>query len=400
MKLAIRRILTIAFLLAIAAVIAMAFVPKPVVVEIVEVHRGPMQVTVDEEGQTRVRQRFVVSAPLAGRLHRIELEDGDQVDKDQTVLAVIAPNDPTMLDARARAEAEARVRQAEAAVQRAEALRSRARAFLEFATWERQRIAGAYERTGVSRHEFEAAMTAEQVAQQELRSEEFGHEMATFELEQARAVLLRASAEQPGDAVELFEIRAPITGRVFRVLQKSADVVQPGTPLIELGDPANLEIVIDVLSTDAVKIRPGAPVNIERWGGDKPLRGTVRLVEPSGFTKISALGVDEQRVNVVVDFQTPSEETISFGDGYRIEGRIVIWQVDDVVKAPTSALFRNQNEWSVFVCENGRATQRRVQVGQQNAMEGEILDGLAPGDMVILHPTDRIQPGSRVRPSD
>lgn len=405
--------LMIALLLLIAAAVVYAFIPKPIEVETAEVSRGPMQVTVDEDGQTRVRNRYVISAPLAGRLQRIALEEGDALERGTTVLAVITPSDPTLLDPRARAEAEARMRQAQAAIQRIEALRLRAQANLQFAQTEHERLARAYETNAASRHELDLAATALRVAEQELRAEQFAMDMAQYELEQAQAALMwstpsiesggtgaaREEATPVGAAVrESFEIRSPIDGRVFRIMQKSEAIVQPGTPLLEVGNPNDLEIVIDVLSNDAVSIQPGASVSIERWGGSTPLAGRVRTIEPSGFTKISALGVEKQRVNVIIDFDPPASPTISFGDGYRVEGRIVTWESDDVARVPSSALFRSGEQWSVFVAEAGRATLRHVRLGHRNALEAEVLDGLHPGDTVIIHPSDRVKPGARIRP--
>lgn len=408
--------------LVVAAALGYAFLPQPVEVDLAAVERGPMRVTVDEEGRTRVRERFTVSAPISGRLGRIALHAGDAVEAGVTVLSTIEPTNPVLLDVRSRAEAEAKVSAARASLNRAEAVLARARTSLEFAQRHRERIRKAGEGSAATREELDSAEVAELVASRELDAADFGRIVAQFELEQAQAALVSATAEQGSEARTAgFEIRSPITGRVLRILQESAAVVTPGTPLIELGDPGDLEIVVDVLSTDAVRVVPGAPVAIERWGGDEPLPGIVRRVEPSGFTKISALGVEEQRVNIIVDFawrvpgssggSSTSRSSLldegattrdleraasSLGDGYRIEARISIWDEPDVVKVPASALFRRGSEWCVFAVAGDRAALREVRIGRQNDREAQVIDGLAPGETVIIHPGDRVRDGGRV----
>lgn len=393
--------------LVIVSVLAFAFRPQPVAVEIAEVVRGPMQVGVEDDGQTRIRERYVVSAPLAGRLQRIMLDPGDKVIAGETLLAGIEPTDPSLLDIRALAQAEARVRMGEAALQQAQSSLERARAELDFAEKELTRVLGLYERNAIGREELDRVELRQQTAKQDVRSAEFAQDVAQFELEQARAALLhtrppgsaatQSSTEQAPPEPQL-RIISPVNGAVLRLFQESSAVVTAGTPLLEVGDPSDLEAVVDVLSTDAVQILPGAPATIERWGGGEPLRAAVRLVEPSAFTKISALGVEEQRVNVILDLLTPHEQRQSLGDAYRIEADITLWQADDVVQVPTGALFRRGQQWSVFIIENGIATERNVSIGHRNGLWAEVLEGLEAGQRVVNYPSDRVSAGKRIVP--
>ncbi len=400
MKWAVRRVLLLLVGLAVIAAIVYAFIPQPVPVDVAVIDHGSLRVTVDEEGQTRVIDRYTVSSPLAGWLRRITLDPGDPVEANFTLLATIDPVDPALLDVRAQAEAEARVQAAEANVQRTEAQLQRAQASLKFAQTELDRITSAARSEAVSIIELDRAELAVETAQQDVQSARFAREIAAFELEQARSALLRTYVRSGEPEEEpAFEIRSPITGVVLRVLQRSAGVVTAGTELLELGDLNEMEVVVDVLSNDGARIERGAPVVLEHWGGPQPLQGVVRLVEPSAFTKISALGVEEQRVNVIVDITTPLEERRSLGDGFRVEARIVLWEADNVVLVPNAALFRRGSEWAVFVVENGRAALRIVQIGQQSQTEAQVLSGLEPGETVIIHPGDRIADGVRITSS-
>jgi HlyD family secretion protein len=369
--------------------------PVPLPVESAAVGRGSLAVTVDEDGETRVRDRFVIAAPVPGRLARIRLDEGDGV----TAGDVVARMNPLPLDPRSEAEASARLDAAEAAKREADARVEQARAGLEQA---RREVARARElaRGGtISNEERERSELQETTRAKDLEAALFAARAADHNVEAARAALLApgssASPAMCADGSEgCLEIRAPVNGRVLRVLEESERVVNVGTPLLEIGDPAALEIVVDVLSTDAVKVRPGATVLVEDWGGDHPLRAHVRSIEPSGFTKISALGVEEQRVNVIADFD---DDPGALGDGYRLEARIVVWQGDDLLKVPTSALFRRAADWNVFVVAGGRARRHTVTVGHGNASYYEVKSGLSAGDLVILHPSDLIEDGTRVR---
>lgn len=392
-KLTFGRIVTLVVVLGGAAAAVYALTPKPVEVEIGVVQRAAMQVMVEEDGITRIRERYVVSAPLAGRLARVSLDPGDEVVAGQTVLATIQPTDPSLLDARAQAEAEARVRAAKAAVDRAGAAVDRAAAEVDFAEKDLKRLVEASERLAATPRELETAAFNVTIAKQDLRSAEYARDIARFELELAQSALTQARGGWENAA---FVIHAPVSGRVLRVMQQSAAVVSAGTPIIEIGDPTDLEAVVDVLSVDAVRIRPGDAVVIERWGGGAPLRGAVRLVEPAAFTKVSALGVDEQRVNVVIDILDEPHGRAGLGDGFRIEAGIVVWRDDDALVLPDSALFRRGAKWAVFVIEKDRAVIRTVNVGRRNGVQAQVLDGLTEGDRVIVYPGDRVQPGSRV----
>lgn len=380
-----------------ALLIIAALWPKSTEVDLAPVRRGPLTVTIDEEGKTRVRERFVVSAPVAGRVERIELEPGDKVVRNETVVAVFRPVDPVLLDVRTKTEAEASVQGAEAGLGAARAEREKAAAEERLAQSELARMRGLFKDDVVSRQTFESAESRARTAEEALRASEFGVTRAEHEVTMARARLLSTS-RTPGSAQRSIVIRAPITGVVLKRLRESEAVVPAGEALLELGDPRRLEIIAEFLSTDAVRIRAGNPVLIERWGGEAPLRGRVRLVEPSGFMKISALGVEEQRVNVLIDFDDPFDAWKRLGDGYRVETRVIVWQVGDALKAPTSALFRRGEEWAVFVVENERANLRTVEVGRRNGAEAEVKKGLVAGQNVIVHPSDSIADRTRVSP--
>jgi HlyD family secretion protein len=382
----------------ILAAIVYGFMPRPVEVDLAEVGRGPMRVTVDEEGKTRIRERYVVSAPLAGSLRRVQLKAGAPVVAGETVLAVIEPTDPKFLDARERAEAAARVKGAADSVQQAGARVVAAKKEHELAVGKLARAREAYAKGGASIDDVHAAEVREQVQAAEIRAAESAARVATADLELARAALIRTdpkSALPPEEA--RLEVRAPVDGKVLRVFQESAAVVTPGTKILELGDPADLEIVIEALSTDAVQVSPGDRVVVERWGGPGPLAGRVRLVEPGGFLKVSALGVEEQRVNVIADFTDPPEKWKQLGDAYRVETRTVVWESADAVKVPAGALFRSPDGgWAVFAVRDGRAARTAVTLGRSNGLEAQVLDGLAPGDRVVLHPSDRVTDGVEV----
>lgn len=384
-----------AFLL---ALIAYAMWPAPIEADLATVVRGPLRVTVDEDGKTRIKDRFIVSAPLAGRLQRIALRAGDQVKGGETVLAVIEPKDPDLLDASTRAQAEARVKAMEAARKQASANLDKARNDYKFAGTDLSRLRTAFESGGASRQELDAAESKERSSAELVRSAQFLVHVAEFELEQAKAALIRIRPRSTGEPDDTrFEIRAPIDGRVLRVFQESATVVSPGTQLLELGNTVDLEIVIDVLSADGVRISPGARVWLEHWGGSEPLPARVRLVEPGAFTKISSLGVEEQRVNVIADFEGPSEKYSRLGDAYRVEARIVIWESPSVLKVTAGALFRHGDGWAVFRVVRGRARLQPVSIGHSNGLETEIIGGLSENDSVVAYPSDKVKDGVAIK---
>ena len=421
MRVFIRRVALFLFLVALAGAIVYGMWPAPVDADLAKVTRGSIRETVDQEGKTRIRERYIVSAPLAGRLSRIELDNGDRVKAGETILASIEPRDPELLDARARKQAEANVEAAESRVKRTAPLLEEAVANLDYAEAELKRVRQAKTQApgAVTQSEIENLEMMVRTRSAIVRSARHAQDIAAFELNQARAALIRSTpqgeapptepaAEGNGEAARApypdrddswrFTIPSPINGRVLRVFQESATVVTPGTPLVEIGDPQDLEIEIDVLSRDAVKVTPGAPVILEQWGGDRPLNGEVRLVEPSGFTKISTLGVEEQRVNVIVDLIDPPHEREKLNDGFRVEARIVVAEADDVLKAPTSALFRVGGDWAVFRVEDGAARQQIVKLGLQNGLEAEVVEGLVEGDQLVTHPGDNVADGVRVKP--
>jgi HlyD family secretion protein len=387
--------------LGVLALLWVALRPTTVLVDGAAATRGPLQVTVDEEGKTRIRERYIVAAPLAGRLQRVALKAGDAVEAGTTVLATIDAADPALLDPRAEAESEARVKAAAAIQEQTIPNLEAARARHELARKELERAKELLKDNVISQQEMDSAVAQERSAGEELKSAQFAEKIAAFELEQAQAALLRSRPGTAGDSAESqWVIRAPVSGRVLRVLQESSVVVQPGTLLIELGDPADLEVEVDVLSADAMQIEPGAKVYLERWGGDQPLMGRVRLVEPAGFTKVSALGVEEQRVWVLVDFDAPPLPQRPLGDAYRVEARIVTWESDNALKVPSGALFRKGSDWAVFVLEKGKARLRKLQVGHNNGLEAEVLDGLTEGEQVIVHPGDQIRDGVSAQARD
>lgn len=385
--------------LLVAGLVMYAFWPRPLEVDVAEVTRGPMRVTVDDDGRTRIKERYTISAPLAGRLRRIPLDPGDNAIAGETLLAVIEPRDPELLDARTEAEAEARVEAAQAALQQAEAQVESAAAQLALARSEAEKLKRLAAQGAATAEERDDAILLEQVREQELNAARFAQQIAAFQLKLAEAALLRSRPPGKDDEHERrLTIRAPCNGRVLRVFEESEGFVTAGTPLLEFGDPTELEAVVDVLSADAVRIEPGDEVVIDHWGGEKPLRGRVRVVEPSGFTKVSSLGVEEQRVNVIIDFVDPPVARADLGDGYRIEARIIVWQRDDAVRVPTSALFRRGEQWAVFrIDAGGRVAVTEVTIGQNNGVTAEVIAGLEPGDRVIVHPGDKVTDGAAVK---
>lgn len=371
--------------------LAAAFRPKPLSVESVRATRGDLVVTVDEMAKTRVRDRFVVSAPISGHVLRVELEPGAPIELS-SVLARIAPMTAPMLDARSKVEAQARTSGARAAEQQARAAIVRAELAATNARDELERtkklvVSGSLAQDALTRAELEARLRAE-----ELTSARFAAQMAAHEAQMAGAALRRYDGEGGGDA---FDVTAPARGQVLRVLRESAGPVQAGAPLVEIGDPAGLEVVADILTADAVRMRPGAPVSVERWGGE-PLRAHVRTVEPSAFTRVSALGVEEQRTAVVVDLDEPRERFGALGDGYRVEVRIVVRERRNVVRIPLGAAFRHDGGWAAYVVDGDHAKLVPLKLGARSDVDAEVEEGLREGDRVVLHPSERVKPGAAV----
>jgi len=365
--------------------------PRPLAVETRAARRGSLQVTVDGTGRARVKDRYVISAPLGGNLSRIELRPGDKVDAG-TVLARIVPVDPPLLDARTRAEAEARANGAAAAELGSRSAIARAEVAAQHAAKDLEDTRKLVASGTLSKDAAEHAELEDRLRTEELASARFAAQVAQQDATMARTALSRLGS---GRSTEQFEIPAPIGGEVLRVLHPDAGVVAPGTPLVELGDPGALEIVSDILTADAVRLPAAAHVTVDRWGGEA-LRAHVRLVEPSAFARMSALGIEEQRVNVVVDLDEPRARWERLGDGFRVEVHIVAWEAADTLLIPQGATFRQGDGWAVFVMEGGRARLRKVTVGQRGAHDVEVKEGLAPGELALLHPSDRVTDGIRI----
>ncbi len=389
------------WVVAIAALVALAltygFMPKPVPVEVAKAARGPLRVTVEEEGKTRVIDRYTVSAPVPGYARRIGLDVGDRVEKGQKI-TVLEPRRSEVLDPRRAAEARARVKAAGASLRVSRENARAARAESDYASTQVERIRKLHEGGLVATDEFDRAKSRARQAEAALRSAEFSVKVAEFELEAARTALRYSAAE--GAAVgpgEVVVISAPVAGSVLKVLRKSEGVVGAGEALLEIGDPRALEVAVDVLSDDAVRIGPGTKVLFERWGGEEALEGRVRRVEPYAFTKVSALGIEEQRVIVVSDLTSPPEMWERLGDGYRVEASFILWEGDSVLQVPSSALFRHGDGWALFVYDNGKALLRQVTVGHRSGLVSEIASGVAEGELVITHPDTSIEDGTRVR---
>jgi HlyD family secretion protein len=389
---AVRRALLAAAVAAAAVGVVLALRPRPVPVDAATVKRGALVVAVEESGKTRVKDRYIVSAPATGSLSRLTLDPGDAIAEGQT-LAEIAPSTSPLLDQRARAEAEARLGAAQSALSQAQAQATRAIAGRDLADRELARVrhlaqGGAAAPQAVEKAEFEARMRA-----QEQSSAAFAAKVAAQDLRAARAAL---SPDRGAARDRHVDVIAPASGRVLRVLQKSAGVVPGGTPILEVGDPAALEVIVDLLTTAAVQVTPGTPVVISGWGGEGTLNGRVRLVEPSGFTKPSALGVDEQRVNVVVALTDPRERWTALGDNYRVETRLVLWRGESILQVPQGSLFRHGDGWAVYCVNGGSTSLVEVQVGHRGDATVEITAGLFAGQTVVVHPGERVKDGARV----
>ena len=375
------------------ALIAWGLWPKPVIIETGVAARGPLTVRVSEEGKTRVRNRYVVAAPVAGKMRRVVLKPGDDVKAGDTLLTTIEPVAPPLLDPRTRAQAEAVVSMTEASRKQAtESLEAR-RAALKMADADRDRMravtrGGTLSESDRDKMEGDAAIRAAEV-----RAAEFSLQVIDYELAQARAALERPDPVASGNVAE---VKSPVSGRVLKVMQESEMVVIPGTPILEIGDPADIEIEAEILSRDAVTIKPGDSVEVEQWGGEKPLKGRVRRIEPAAFTKISALGVEEQRVIVLSDLVDIPEAAKTLGDRYRVEVRVAVWHADDVLIVPAGALFREGNAWKTYVFREGTAVLTAIEAGHSDGRFTEILAGIAAGEELLLHPPDTVKAGTRV----
>jgi HlyD family secretion protein len=387
-----RRIFLAAIAVAIAVGLFYGFRPQPVAVDLGEVSRGPLRVTVEQEGKTRVIDRYLISAPVAAYAQRIDFDVGDTVEKGEPLVR-LEPLRADVLDPRQRAAAEARVAAAKAAVKVARQNVDAAKAGADLAQKELQRIRKLHADGHIGQDAVDRAVAEAERSTAQRRSAQFAVDTARYDMEAAQTALRYAA--QP-DARESIMVRAPVAGAVLKIPRKSEGVVAAGQALMEIGDPRALEVEVDVLSADAVRLHPGTRVEFERWGGDGKLEGKVRTVEPVGFTKVSALGVEEQRVWVIVDFTSPAAQWQSLGDGYRVEASFILWQGDNVLQVPASALFRDGEKWALFVVQGDKAVKRDVQVGQRNGLSAQILSGISEGDRVIVHPDDQVHDGVRL----
>ena len=390
-----RRLGLLGFCALVVLAIVWGFMPQPAPVETAAVVRGPLQVTVEEEGRTRVVDHFVISAPVAGFLRRVELDVGDSVKRGRQLLT-LDPLRSTVLDPRARAEAQARVVTTQAALKGAQENVVAAAADARY--WESQlaRVRELHEAGTVSDEELNQAEAEARRTGANLRSAEFSVEVARSELEAARTALRHSAAQKTEQPAETVAVHAPISGSVLKVLRESEGVVSRGEPLLEIGNPRLLEVEVELLSADAVRAGPGTRVILERWGGEQPLEARVRVVEPFGFTKISALGVEEQRVLVIADIVSPPEEWERLGDGYRVETKFILWEEDEVLQVPSSALFRRGDQWAVFVVDGEFAQLRTVEIGRRSGLTAQILSGVEAGELVITHPDESVEAGVRV----
>jgi len=393
-----RRALIIAIGIGLAGLIAWGFMPRPVDVDVREVVFAPLSVTVTEEGRTRVIDRYLLSAPIDGYARRIELDVGDAVVAGQE-LVHLDPLRSGTLDPRSQAEAQAGVNAAQAALNAANEAVSAITAEAERARNEYERLRRLAGQGLVSQNALDAARAEWRSTGARQRSAEFNVDVAEGQLEIARAALDYAAATpSASDAHQSVVLTAPVDGRVLKIIRESEGTVRQAQELLEIGDPTALEIEVELLSQDAVKLRPGMPVRLLRWGGPAVLEAAVRRIEPTGFTKVSALGVEEQRVLVICDIISPLEAWQSLGDGYRVEAEFVIWEESDVLQLPTSALFRRGGDWAVFVLYEGRAKLTPVTLGERSGLAAQVLEGIEEGNRVIIYPGERVSEGTRVRP--
>ncbi len=391
-----RRVFVVSVGVIVLTAIVYGFLPKPIPVDIARAVRGPFQVTVEEEGRTRVKDRFVISAPVPGYLKRIDLEAGDLVTKGQ-IVAMLEPLRSTVLDPRSRAEAEAAVAAARAALDAATEKARAAEADDVYAKQKLERARKLYEDKYVAKDALDQAESEAKRAEAMKLSSEAARDAAKADLKRAQSTLRYSAAEHGGSSEKTVIIRSPARGKVLKLNRESEGVVNAGDPLLDIGNPRDLEVRVEVLSGDAVKIGKGTPVLFQRWGGEGKLEGRVRVVEPGGYTKVSSLGVEEQRVLVIVDFISPVSLWERLGDGYRLDTTFIIWEGRDVLQVPASALFRRGEGWTLFTVENKRARLHDVEVGRRNGLAAQILSGIQDGAVVVTNPDDALKDGVRLK---
>ena len=386
----------------IAAALAAGFWPRPVMVDLAEVSRGALQISIDEEGRTRVSEPYVVSTPVAGRLQRVEVNPGDPVLRGETIIVRMLPTNPVALDVRTREQAQAAVKSAEAALRGSHADLSAAEASRDLAQTELQRTVQLAERNIASpaaldraRREFRISEAQVQMAEAAIGTHEAGLATAQAQLIGFEDLGLGAALrDSPQNDIPLY---APASGRILQIMHQSATTLPAGEPIMEIGDiEGDLEIVVDLISSDAVQVSQGDPVSIEDWGGAVTLHGEVSRIDPFGITKISALGVEEQRVPVVISLASPPKDRAGLGHGYRVETRIIVWRAEEVLRVPSSALFRTGDAWSVFVLVDGKAIQRQIEISHNNGTQAQALSGLLQGDQVVIYPSAAIQNGTAI----
>lgn len=395
-----RRILTLGAAALVVAGLSAAFWPKPVLVDMGSVRRGAMLQTVDEEARTRVRDPYVISTPIAGHLLRVDLQPGDHVVKGETVVARMMPTNPAALDVRTLEQAKAAIAAAEAALRVSEADLNKAMADRDLALTDLKRAERLFEQDNISQSSLDRSISQMRAAEAIVDTARAAISMRVADLNNARANLISFDADGQytgSSSTEAIDLPSPITGVVLQVIQQSETILPAGAPVLEVGDTnTDLEIVVELLSTDAVQVSPGDRVIITNWGGQDDLNGEVERIDPWGFTKYSALGVEEQRVNAVIRFSDAAESRASLGHGFRVETRIVVWEAEDTIIAPSSALFRDNGNWAVFVVEGDTAVLRSVTPGRNNGLDAQILEGLSDGETVVLYPSAGLQSGAKV----
>lgn len=390
----VRKFILWSLALGVLALVLYGLRPRPIETELAEVKRGPLTVHVMEEGKTRIRNRYVVAAPASGNMQRIAFKAGDTVKANETVITTIDPSIAPLLDARTKAQAEARIASSEAVVQQAEQSLEMSRTSARFAKTNWERVKANATEGSISANDRDKIESESLVREREVRGQEFALKVAGYELDQAKAALIQMDSPEARGTPVL--VKSPVSGYILRVDQESELTVAAGTPLLEIGDITDLEIEAEILSRDAVMIRPGADVSVEQWGGGEPLKAKVRRVEPAAFTKVSALGVEEQRVIVLCDLDPSATQNTTLGDRYRVEVRVAIWHEDDVLQVPSGALFREGSIWRTFVYQEGKAKIVTVETGRSDGRWTQILNGLNAGDKVLLHPPDTVKDGGEV----
>ncbi len=391
-----RKILIISVAIAVVLILIYGFLPKTREVDIVPVVRGPLHVTIEEEGRTRLKERFTISAPTAGYMRRINVKVGDSVRKGQ-IIAVLEPLHSQALDPRSRATAQASVTSAEASLRAAQERERVATADADYLEQRRDRLKALFDKNSISKDQFDQINSEARKARALQLSAVAEVNLARSELERAKINLQNFSTVNRGDMDNAIAVPSPVSGTAFRVYRESEGAVNMGEPLIDLGDSRDLEVRAELLSSDAVRIKKGTKVLFKRWGNDEPLAGKVRLVEPAGFTKISSLGVEEQRVLVIADITSPPDQWRVLGDGFRMEAHFVVWEGESILQIPSSALFRSGDKWTVFVEKGGRARKHIVEVGQRNGLAAQIISGLNEKEKVLAYPDDTISEGTKVR---